>query len=58
MFSGLMQASAIISDVHPMYTLPVLVASRHSREACPVLDTGAGIQETRAMGTGCLLVQA
>ena len=31
-------------DVHFIDTLPVFVTSRHSREACPVLDTGAGIQ--------------
>ena len=30
-------------DVHFINTLPVLAPSRHSREACPVLDTGAGI---------------
>ena len=37
-------------DVHFINTLPVLVASRHAREACPVLDTGAGIQETTPEG--------
>jgi hypothetical protein len=33
-------------DVHFVNTLSVPAALRHSREACPVLDTGAGIQRT------------
>ena len=37
-------------DVHCIPTRPVPVASCHSRAACPVRDTGAGIQERGARG--------
>ena len=40
----------LLLDVYFIHTLPVPAASRHSRAACPVLDTGAGIQERHARG--------